>query len=149
MKPFNLEEAKAGKPITNRLGCKIKLIAHIPEAEEFSRVVVFNETTGCVSLMNETGNFSTYAGSTEDLFMAPPPMLAINGHKFPEPERKPLSDGQRYFIVDTKGFGEVDSNRWAGSALDYRLLHRGMIHLTEEAAKEHYKAIVLSSGGKL
>lgn len=71
MKPFNLEEAKAGKPIEFRKGTPARFIAYIPEADEDLRVVIFVPDLGhCLSynkdgLIRPTNNgFQEY-----DLFM--------------------------------------------------------------------------------
>lgn len=40
MKPFNLQEAIAGKPIQTRDGCVLKFVAYVPEAREGYKVVI-------------------------------------------------------------------------------------------------------------
>lgn len=55
MRPFNLEEAKAGTPICDAGGRTVKFIAHVPEALYFnSRVVVLID--GLVTNVPETNN---------------------------------------------------------------------------------------------
>lgn len=71
MKAFNLEEAKAGKPICTREGAIVKFIAHVPEAAEDYRVVTLGDK-GIVFCYTEKG--CLYSGDTlsdKDLFMQP------------------------------------------------------------------------------
>lgn len=70
MKPFDLEAAKRGDPIQTRGGVPVKFIAHIPEANEIDRVVVYYD--GRVRTRFENGKFSKGAETaTADLVMAP------------------------------------------------------------------------------
>jgi hypothetical protein len=72
MKPFNLEAAKAGKPIQQRNGVMVRYIAHVPDAQIHSRVVVMSENHKLVSHRQEDGKYNS-AGLVGDfdLFMAP------------------------------------------------------------------------------
>lgn len=149
MKPFDLQAAMRGEPIVTRDGRKAKFVAYVPEAEEPSRLVVLDERTGCVSLIYETGKFSTYADSMEDLFMAPPPMRSINGHEFPEPVREPLKEGQGYWLVVPTDQGGASYGTWSGRECEFRWLDRGLIQLTEKGAQQQLKALILTSGGEL
>lgn len=67
MKTFNLEQAKAGKPIVTREGNEAKFIAHVPEADHpLHRLVILTE--GTVVVYGEDGNFLSDP-SDYDLFM--------------------------------------------------------------------------------
>jgi hypothetical protein len=71
MKPFNLEAAKAGKPIQTRAGKKITYIAHVPDTHKAYRVVVLREPGDKPVFYSEDGVW--YEDRTEsiyDLFMA-------------------------------------------------------------------------------
>jgi len=67
MKPFNLEEAKAGKPLVTRDGRDAKFIAHVPESVDSSRVVIFLGNEIYVSY--EDGSTYSKDESGRDLFM--------------------------------------------------------------------------------
>ena len=70
MKEFNLEAAKRGEPIQTRDGQSAKFIAHVPEAQEHQRMVVFFD--GAVWVVGESGNFyQNKFASNHDLFMSP------------------------------------------------------------------------------
>lgn len=70
MKPFDLEAAKRGEPIQTRDGQSAKFIAHVPEAQEHQRMVVFFD--GAVWVVGESGNFyQNKFASNHDLFMSP------------------------------------------------------------------------------
>jgi hypothetical protein len=69
MKPFNLQEAIAGKPIQTRDGRVLKFVAHVPEAYEGSRVVVVN-FKGHIWSYPDTGQNYEEEGDN-DIVMAP------------------------------------------------------------------------------
>ena len=68
MKPFNLEEAKAGKPLITRDGRDAKFIAHVPEAKESFRILFL--TGENVFAVCESGLNSSFGVIDDiDLFM--------------------------------------------------------------------------------
>lgn len=70
-KPFDLEAAKRGAEIINRLGVKQKrIVAHVPEAPDYQRVLVLCDDKTVKSFF-ENGRYSGDGGSDRDLFMAP------------------------------------------------------------------------------
>jgi len=67
--------------------------------------------------------------------------ISINGIEVPEPVREPLEEGQHFYLVDF--FGKLSTHWiWAGDAVDFKWLKLGMIHLTQEAAEIHCKALL-------
>lgn len=69
MKPFNLQEALAGKPVVTRDGRKISRVVHFPEASPGWRVVVLAGTG--VFGTTESGSYCVDVESnSHDLFMA-------------------------------------------------------------------------------
>lgn len=72
MKAFNLEEAKAGKPICTRDGDPVKFIVHVPEAVSSHQVVVMRDD-GQLSTHTEHGRYyaTNDLGDHRDLFMQP------------------------------------------------------------------------------
>ena len=75
MKPFNLEEAKAGKPLITRDGRAAFITARVPEAEERSRLVVFVAGNSSPTFYSDggvyTGGWAGTGTAAADLFMAP------------------------------------------------------------------------------
>lgn len=74
MKPFNLEEAKAGKPMVTRDGRQAKFIAHVPEVSSYARLVVL--IGGALNIYRDCGSDcfvdgARHCNSRNDLFMAP------------------------------------------------------------------------------
>ena len=69
MKPFNLEEALAGKPVQTRDGQLVKIGAYNPDATKTHRVVGWIE--GNVSSWYENGSYVNDEVHIRDLFMAP------------------------------------------------------------------------------
>lgn len=147
MKPFDLEAAMRGEPIVTRDGRKAKFIGYVPEAVGTEKVVAL--VAGVIDTYQENGRFSYTVLTADDLFMAPQPMLSINGHEFPEPSREPLKEGQEYWLVDPTDRAGVSHGQWDGEECEFRWLDRGLIQLTEEGAKAQFKAIFAAIGGEL
>lgn len=72
MKPFDLEAAKAGKPLVTRDGRPARFIAHLPECEMHSRVLFHITGTSSSSSCSESGSFFGVKEqhSSQDLFIA-------------------------------------------------------------------------------
>jgi len=70
MKPFNLKDALAGKPVVNRDGTRVTQIAYFPAADPYP-VYALLEGSEAVDSFTELGNyFSQNQASGVDLFMA-------------------------------------------------------------------------------
>lgn len=65
--------------------------------------------------------------------------ILINGYEIPEPERKPLESGTKYYIPSISY--RRTSYSWENDGVDRLYLTNGMIHLNEEAAILHSKAL--------
>ena len=74
-----------------------------------------------------------------------PDVIVVNGIEVPAPERTPLNYNQRYFVPKMSNESGVLKLHWDGAAFDLRLLERGQVHLTHEAAKAHHDAIISTS----
>ena len=66
---------------------------------------------------------------------------------WPEPMRVAPAVGSIYWVQDC--FSGVSRIKWNGDGADYVALKAGFCHLTEEAAQQHRKALVLANGGEL
>lgn len=64
MRPFNLEEAKAGKPIQLDNGTPARFIAHVPELNQVIALLDTHETVK-VSFWGEDGSYFNYWGYGE------------------------------------------------------------------------------------
>lgn len=72
-----------------------------------------------------------------------PRTININGFDVPEPVREPLKYGVAYYIPDIGGYpSKYGSFLWSGDIYNTICLNRGMIHLTQEAAEIHARAIL-------
>lgn len=76
-----------------------------------------------------------------------PKTIRIGDIDVPEPIRSPLSVGTTYFIPDMGDEEYYTQTHWNGDSLDKWLLARGLIHLIQESAQLHAKALILVSGG--
>lgn len=68
--------------------------------------------------------------------------IKINGHDVPAPERVAPPSGTRYWVPLMTASEPCVIYRWANDDLDARCLTRGLVHLTEEAAVAHAKALL-------
>lgn len=78
-----------------------------------------------------------------------PRTIMIGDMEVPEPVRDAgeLEIDEKYFI-SLIGSGDFCSfYHWNGDEFDLRMLRRGLIHKTEEAATLHSKALIKISGG--
>ena len=69
MKPFNLEEAKAGKPVVTRLGRPVRILCWDAKGSDPIVALIDLDTTSYVVTCDESGIFSAGCKSDQDLFM--------------------------------------------------------------------------------
>lgn len=74
-------------------------------------------------------------------------MIAIDNVSFPKPESEPPKEGIYYWIPFLTCESFTNNSRWYGDIVDFRYLKLGLVHLTEERAMEHAKALIKLSGG--
>jgi hypothetical protein len=70
MKPFNLAAAKAGAPIVCRDGTQARFLAHVPEADDGYRVIVYIHGSSAVTDLDESGRIDHATDYPSDLFMS-------------------------------------------------------------------------------
>lgn len=94
--------------------------------------------------------------STVDLLTTPqftyrikPRTIKIGDMEVPEPikDASDMSNGSEYYFPLVNCEDLCDDYCWDGDHTDLRLLKRGLIHKTKEAAVIHAKALVKISGG--
>ena len=95
-------------------------------------------------------SISTLINYPEKKFRLKPAMRSItlaNGTvvEWPEPMRV-APEYEQFFIA---GYEMVVESNWNDSAWQQQVLKAGFCHLTEEAAQQHRKALVLANGGEL
>jgi hypothetical protein len=66
--------------------------------------------------------------------------IMINGFEVPEPVRKPLKLGEKYWVVALGSVRLCSDYVWDDSEFDRLCLRHGIIHRTQEAAEIHAKA---------
>ena len=72
----------------------------------------------------------------------PQKMCELAGVKFPMPMTEAPGEGEMYIYVSTCG---VYQEEWLNTAWDKERLERGLCHRTEEAAQQHYRALVAAN----
>lgn len=83
----------------------------------------------------------------EHSFRSPQEVITIGDVSFPKPETQAPDLGVRYYIVDLTECKLINSFAWLNSELDYHYLNIGNLHLSEENAIAHAKALIKLSGG--
>lgn len=78
-----------------------------------------------------------------------PRTITIAGMEVPEPLREPLDHRKRYYVAIPTDEGLVFKTAWNGDRGDDIWLRRGLIHLTEDAARQHARALIRASGGEV
>ena len=68
-----------------------------------------------------------------------PKAVKIGDFEVPEPCRKVPEIGQKIWVVDP--FCHFTEFAWNGNKACHKALNDGFVHLTEEAARQHYEAI--------
>ena len=82
---------------------------------------------------------------TTHVYRRKPRTIKIAQHEVPEPVRKPLSRGQKFWVVSP--FRGPDSYTWVGDKEDFFALDSGFVHLSKEAATQYYEVLkILLSG---
>ena len=76
-----------------------------------------------------------------------PRTTSINGHEFPEPMRVAPAEKTQCYLPDYIASSLYAVFIYHGIGFSERLLKRGLVHATKEAAIDHAKAIILGGGG--
>lgn len=74
-------------------------------------------------------------------------MIAISGVRFPKPEATKLDKDTKYYYPKPTYIDLYDIAHWSDNWLDKFRLSANMVHLTEENAIAHAKALIRISGG--
>lgn len=74
-------------------------------------------------------------------------MVTIGDISFPKPESEPPREGVYYWVPFLTSESFSNNSRWYGETPDFRYLKLGLVHLTEENAVKHAKALIKLSGG--
>ncbi|MBD2803056.1 hypothetical protein ID854_22070 [Xenorhabdus sp. M] len=71
-----------------------------------------------------------------------PRTIKIGNYDVPEPVRVPLELDVAYWFVDFSQEGLVRGSSWDDCDFEHNALNKGLIHLTQEAAELHAKALI-------
>lgn len=83
-------------------------------------------------------------------FEAPEPeMVKIGNFEFPKPESEPLKENEDFYTPTVSEIFFYKSHIWEdNSTICDRMLSRGLVHKTAEAAIQHTKVLISISQGK-
>jgi hypothetical protein len=84
------------------------------------------------------------AGSNAYEWRIAPKTIKIGDIEVPEPCRAPLEPGRKFWVATP--FGGAAHFIWDGTKPCYDALKGGFVHLTEEAALQHYEAFMSMLG---
>lgn len=87
--------------------------------------------------------------STVYLFRLAQEMITIGDVSFPKPVSEPLKKGTKYWFAGLGSERCAFSYDWDDDETDKRILRRGLLHLSEENAVAHAKALIKLSGGTI
>lgn len=78
-------------------------------------------------------------------------MITIGDASFPKPETIKPELNTRYWVADpiSENFTRAYRMEWVDDSYDNRVLSRGLLHLSEENAIAHAKALIKLSGGNV
>ena len=71
--------------------------------------------------------------------------ITVNGIEVPEPAREAPKMGEKFFLINLASSTLVDDYWWSNHPFDNQWLSKGLVHLTEEAALAHSKALLAPS----
>jgi len=81
------------------------------------------------------------AWSINGKYRRKPKTININGLEVPEPYRGEMEIGQSYYHPNFENEDIANSYVWNDDTVDVRIRDRGLLHLTEEAAELHGRAL--------
>lgn len=76
-------------------------------------------------------------------------MITVGNGSFPQPESEPLSKNTKYYLPHLLKPNAPHDTVWDNVELDYKYLAQGLIHLNQENAIAHAKALIKLSGGNV
>ncbi|KMW71139.1 hypothetical protein TI10_22345 [Photorhabdus luminescens subsp. luminescens] len=90
------------------------------------------------------------AWSTEFKYRRKPEMIAVGKVSFPKPVDYELERGQRYHVMGilSSPQGNIATRLWGDSDFDHEYLQNGFIHLTKEAAQQHFDTLIKINKGE-
>lgn len=94
-----------------------------------------------------TCHIVTPSWNEETEYRRKPQTLSINGHEVPEPYRGEMQIGQPYYTPDLYNCGTdywdvYHDRQWENNIYDNVAMKNGLLHLTEDAAIKHTKALL-------
>lgn len=139
MKPFNLDQALAGKPVLLRNGEKahVKFVTpgHHRQIVGYAlikgryEVMIWNADGG--AFLNEDDIIGMYTET-----------IRIGNINVPAPETEPPTEDTLYYFPLLTFEEKYGCDDWTNSKADNRLLKLGLVHLTEKGAVAHAKALL-------
>ncbi len=84
----------------------------------------------------------SHGGTQPGFFRIKPDTITINGREVPAPTRTAPRARSAYWLPDLFSPERARLRAWADIELEFNLLHGGLVHLTEEAARAHAEALL-------
>lgn len=80
-------------------------------------------------------------------FRLAPEMITIGDVEFPKPETEPLPRNTKYYLPYLLKPNEPHETVWDNVEMDYKYLKLGLIHLSQDNAIAHAKALIKLTDG--
>lgn len=146
MKPFNLQEALAGKAVKLRNGEKAFVRHRETVLNAFSSHKLLGYLASGELISWSEGGYCTSAPEASvgdgDIIGMYPETKVINGFEVPVPETHEPSLGSRYYLAGTHLIGFRSEECWGDENIDRIWLERGLVFLSEEGAIATGKAML-------
>ena len=144
LKPFNLEEALAGKTVKLLDGRKAYVRHHETEmvVEDVYRLVGYTTDGSFLSWCADGSYAGSEAQNNQNIIGMYPETRIINGFEVPSPETTELELGCTYFAPHLQADCYFARFFWDGDARDMRSLKRGVVFLNKEDAIANAKAML-------
>ncbi|WP_026470077.1 hypothetical protein [Alkanindiges illinoisensis] len=100
-----------------------------------------DEHGSCWRDVPKTASLSAFESDMNE-FRIKPKTININGFEVPEPVRKPLDSGCEYWYVNHACEHGYGADNWDSNKFHRIRLRNGAVHLTQEAAELHARALL-------
>ena len=137
------EHLKLAHALADGIGVEVGEDVFFKPSGEKVTVVSISESGSDVFTIRYSDRYEGVVSASSLTRTEPAKFIEINGFKVPEPLRVEPKVGTVVFYASTYDDADCTSAfKWCGSDRDKRLLQRGVIHATQEAAHLHSEALL-------
>ncbi len=125
------------------------------ERHKWADVIIAWANGEAIQISKDEAPFRDYTGGGPNFhdpslsYRIKPSTIKIGDMEVPEPLRAAPAAGTRVYWPHLNRNDFTDERQWFGDSHDLSRLKRGIVHLTEQAAIAHAKALIAVSGGTI